>query len=32
LVFLPYPHIAFIDVSTLQDHRIAGFRLSTSSE
>jgi hypothetical protein len=32
LVFLPYPHIAYIDLSALQDHRIAGFQLSTSSE
>jgi hypothetical protein len=31
LIFLPYPHIAFVDVSVLQDHRIPGFRLSTSS-
>jgi len=32
LVFLPYPHIAHIDFSVLQDHRIPGFLLSTSSE
>jgi len=27
LVFLPYPNIAFIDVSPLQDHRIPGFQI-----
>lgn len=32
MIFLPYSHIAFIDVSVLQDHRIAGFRLPTSSD
>ncbi len=32
LVFLPYSHIVYIDVSLLQDHRIAGFQLSTKSE
>jgi hypothetical protein len=32
LIFLPYPHIAYVDVSILQDHRVAGFQLSTSSE
>jgi hypothetical protein len=32
LVFLPYPHIGYIDVSILQDHRIPGFRLSTGSD
>ena len=32
LVFLPYPHIAYIDVSILQDHRIPGFQLSTGPE
>ncbi len=31
LIFLPYPHIAYIDVSLLQDHRIAGFQLSPRS-
>jgi hypothetical protein len=30
LIFLPYPHIAYIDVSILQDHRVPGFLLSTS--
>jgi hypothetical protein len=29
LAFVPYGQIAYIDVSVLQDHRIAGFRLST---
>jgi hypothetical protein len=32
LIFLPYPHIAYVDVSVLQDHRIPGFRLSTGSD
>lgn len=32
LVFIPYEQIAYIDVSVLQDHRIPGFQLSTSSE
>jgi hypothetical protein len=32
LVFLPYQHIGYIDVSILQDHRIPGFRISTGSE
>jgi hypothetical protein len=32
LVFLPYLHIAHIDFSVLQDHRIPGFQLPTSSE
>jgi hypothetical protein len=32
LVFVPYQQIAYLDVSILQDHRVAGFRLSTSSE
>lgn len=32
LVFIPYQQIAHIDVSVLQDHRIPGFQLSTSSE
>ena len=31
LIFLPYPQIAYIDVSILQDHRVAGFQLSTRS-
>jgi hypothetical protein len=30
LVFLPYPHIAHIEVSILQDHRVPSFQLSTS--
>jgi len=29
LAFVPYGQIAYIDVSALQDHRIAGFRLSS---
>lgn len=32
LIFLPYSQMAFIDVSVLQDHRIAGFQVTTSSE
>lgn len=32
LVFVPYGQIAYIDVSVLQDHRIPGFQLSTTSE
>jgi hypothetical protein len=32
LVFVPYPSIAYIEVAALEDHRIAGFRLSTSSD
>ncbi len=32
LVFLPYAHIAHIDVSPTADQRRVGFRLSTSSE
>lgn len=32
LVFVPYPHIAYIDVSVMRDHRVAGFQLATSSE
>jgi hypothetical protein len=32
LVFVPYPHIAYLDVAILKDHRIAGFRLSVDSE
>jgi len=32
LVFLPYPHIAYVDLSALQDHRIVGFQLSTTPE
>jgi hypothetical protein len=32
LIFLPYPHIAYIDVSAMRDHRIAGFQLSPGSE
>jgi hypothetical protein len=32
LVFVPYQQIAYLDVSILQDHRVAGFRLSPSSE
>jgi hypothetical protein len=32
LIFMPYPHIAYVDVAVLQDHRIPGFRLSTGSE
>jgi hypothetical protein len=32
LVFLPYSLIAYVDVAILQDHRIAGFQLSVSSE
>ncbi len=28
LAFVPYGQIAYIDVSVLQDHRIAGFRLN----
>lgn len=32
LAFIPYEQIAYIDVSVLQDHRIPGFQLSTSSE
>ena len=29
LVFLPYPHIAYIDVSVMRDHRVAGFQLAS---
>jgi hypothetical protein len=32
LVLVPYGQIAYIEVSVLQDHRIAGFRIPTSSE
>ena len=32
MVFLPYAHIAHIDVSPTTDHRLAGFRLPTSAE
>jgi hypothetical protein len=32
LVFLPYAHIAYLDVAILKDHRIAGFQLSVGSE
>ena len=32
LVFLPYTHIAYIEVSILQDHRIPGFRLRSDAE
>ena len=32
LVVLPYSHISHIDVSILQDYRVPGFQLSTSSE
>jgi hypothetical protein len=32
LVFLPYAHIAHIDISPTTDHRLVGFRLSTSAE
>jgi hypothetical protein len=32
LVFVPYGQIAYVDVSVLQDHRIPGFRIPTSSE
>jgi len=32
LVFIPYEQIAYIDVSVLEDHRIPGFQLVTSSE
>ena len=31
LVFLPYPHIAYIDVSVMRDHRVAGFQLAATS-
>ena len=32
LVFLPYGHIAYLDVAILKDHRIDGFQLSVGSE
>ena len=32
LVFLPFPHIAHIEVAILQDHRVASFQLATSFE
>jgi hypothetical protein len=32
LVFVPYAHIAHLDVAILKDHRIAGFELSVGSE
>jgi hypothetical protein len=32
LVFLPYTHIAYLDVAILKDHRIEGFQLSVGSE
>jgi hypothetical protein len=32
LVFVPYPHIAYLDIAILKDHRIAGFQLSVGSE
>ncbi len=32
LVFLPYAHIAYLDVAILKDHRIAGFELSVGSD
>lgn len=32
LVFLPYAHIAHIDVSPTTDQRLVGFRLPTGSE
>ena len=32
LLFLPYSLIAYVDVAILQDHRIAGFKLSVGSE
>jgi hypothetical protein len=32
LVFVPYPHIAYVDVAILKDHRIAGFQLSVGSD
>ena len=31
LVFVPYPNIAFIDVSVMRDHRVAGFQLSSAA-
>lgn len=31
-ILAPYEQIAYIDVSVLQDHRLPGFRTSTSSE
>jgi hypothetical protein len=31
LVFMPYEHIAHIEVSILQDFRIPGFQLATSA-
>ena len=31
LVFLPYTHIAYLDVAILKDHRIEGFQLSVGS-
>ena len=32
LVFMPYEHIAHIEVSILQDFRIPGFQLSASTD
>jgi hypothetical protein len=32
LVFLPYAHIAHIDISPLTDQRLVGFPLPTSAE
>ena len=32
LVFLPYAHLAHVDVALLRDHRIEAFELSASSE
>jgi hypothetical protein len=31
LVFLPYPHIAYVEVAILEDHRIPGFQLSVGA-
>ena len=32
MVYLPYQYIAHVEVSILEDHRIVGFQLSTSTD